>query len=88
MSKGVAGLRAVKVLTNVTSGTLDAMKVVYMEVTNSGAVDVTISVNDFTAQGHPPSEGIPVLAGTTREIPMEIFNFTATGAVTVVAYGA
>ena len=84
--KGLAGCRQCEVLTDVTSGTLGA-QYIYAEVTNDGATDVMFTViNDFsTASGAPQS--IPIKAGTTRDIPMLIYSFTASGPVTVVAYG-
>lgn len=88
--KGIAGCRTVKVLSNVTSGDIGT-PFVSVEVTNSNATDVTLYVNHFPEQGHAtvgdPLQGIPIKAGTTREIPMIVYNFVATGAVTVVAYG-
>lgn len=87
--KGVAGFREVQVLSNVSNGKLNVASS-YIEVTNGGGSDVTIYVNDFPTNGHPtngdPSKGILIKAGTTREIPMLVYNFVATGAVTVVAY--
>lgn len=87
MSMGLAGFRSVKVLLATTGDTLsDHGDWIYAEVTNNGASDVTFSVNDYTSQGSVPSPGIPIKAGTTRNIPMAIYNFTATGPVDVVAY--
>jgi hypothetical protein len=57
-----------------------------LEVTNKGAEEVKIIINDFPMGGHPVSEGIPVAAGATRTIPMLTHNFKSTGAVDVVAY--
>jgi hypothetical protein len=82
-----AGFRTVQVLSNVTDGTLNG-NTLLIEVTNPGGTDVTIRLNNFPEQGHPASDPIPVKAGSTREIPMRVYNFTASGAVTVVAYGA
>lgn len=84
----IAGCRDVNVVTG-TSGILNGSNI-YVEVTNSNLTDVIFYANDFPSQGHPtngdPTKGIPILAGTTRAIPMTVYNFTATGAVTVVAY--
>jgi hypothetical protein len=88
MSSALAGLRDVRVLKDITEADFERFSPVYMEVTNNGAEDVEISLNDFSFQGHPASEGIPIKAGTTRNIPMRVYNFKATGAVTVVAYSA
>jgi len=88
---GLRGCRNVQVLTSVSSGTLGTPSM-YVEVTNNNATDILIYINDYPDQGHPTagvaSQGIPIKAGTTREIPMYVYNFTATGAVTVVAYTA
>ncbi len=83
--RGAAGFRYHKTLSNVTSGDLGTQFLV-VEVTNGGITDVLFYGNDFTEQGHPPGEGIPIVAGTTREIPLTIYNFKASGPVTVVAY--
>ena len=87
--KGVVGFRDVQVFSNVVSGSLATVSQ-YIEVTNSNATDTIIYLNDFPEQGHPTldiaSKGIPIKAGTTREIPMQVYNFSATNAVTVIAY--
>ena len=83
--KGVAGFRQHKTITGV-SGTLGAQYTT-TEVTNSTGDDILFYVNDFPGGGHPASDGIPIKAGTTRIIPMIIYNFTSSGIVTVVAYG-
>jgi hypothetical protein len=87
--KGVAGCRSVLVLPAANAGTLGT-QYIYVEVTNDTASDIIFYPNDFGSQGHPAaglvSQGIPIKAGTTREIPMAVYNYTATGNVTVVAY--
>lgn len=87
--KALVGLRDYNVYTNVTSATL-VPSAAYMEVTNSGGTDVTVYLNDYPDQGHPAKniagKGIPIKAGTTREIPVLTGNITATGPVTIVAY--
>lgn len=37
---------------------------------------------------NPSQNGIPVKAGTTRQIPLRIYDFKADGNCTVVLYGA
>lgn len=87
--KSLAGFRDVQVFVGVTSGTVTSASQ-YIEVTNNGSTDVSIYLNDYPDQGHPTkgmsNKGIPIKAGVTREIPMYVYNFTATGPVTVVAY--
>lgn len=82
----LAGMRTVKVLENVTSGDL-GMDYVMVEVTNNGGSPVKFFPNDYPEQGHPATEGIPVKNGETRQIPMLVRNFKASGAITIVAYG-
>ena len=80
------GFRTVKVLEEVTEADLDQSGAyVFLEVTNNGTSDVKFYVNDFAHQG-VKEQGIPIKAGTTRVIPMQIYKFRATGPVTVVAY--
>ena len=85
--KGIAGCRTVLVIPNANAGELGT-QFIYVEV--SADTDVIFYPNDFPTQGHPTkgvvSCGIPIKAGTTREIPMLVYNYTATGNVTVVAY--
>ena len=80
-----AGFRSHKVVTG-TSGTLGT-QYLHIEVTNDGGSAILFYPNDFPEQGRPATEGIPVKAGATRIIPMTCYNFTASGTVTVVAYG-
>lgn len=86
--KGVAGCRDVLVITGV-SGNIGA-QYIYVEVTNNTGVDILFYPNDFPSQGHATSGdikyGIPIKVGTTREIPMTVYNYTASGVVTIVAY--
>lgn len=82
---GVAGFRSHKVLVG-TEGTLGTQYSL-IEVTNGTGADVLFYLNDFPESGHPATDGIPIKAGTTRVIPMICHNFTASGIVTVVAYG-
>lgn len=85
---GAVGFRKVKVFKNVTEATVDMHgNFVYVEVTNAGSTEVEFLVNDFKDQGHI-GVGIPISAGQTRTIPMAVYAFSATGKVTVVAYGA
>lgn len=79
------GMRGVKVFKNVTSGKLHG-NYIYAEVTNDGETDVEFFVNDFTEDGQPATEGIPIAKKSTRIVPMYISNFSATGSVTVVVY--
>jgi hypothetical protein len=89
MSRGQAGFREVQTFYSVTTGTLDR-QASYVEVTNNGSTDIIFYPNDFPNSGHPTanvaSKGIPVKAETTREIPMLLFNFVASGPITLVAY--
>jgi hypothetical protein len=85
---GLAGLRKVKVFEEVTEGELDRQgSFGYVEVTNKGVSECYFIPNDFPEHGHT-GVGIPVKSGETRHIPMTVYKFTATAAVTVVAYGA
>ena len=83
--RGLAGFRQHKVIIG-TSGSIGT-PYIYMEVTNDTGADVLFYLNDFPEGGHPATDGIPIKAGTTRSVPMECYNFTASGTVTVVAYG-
>lgn len=84
----IAGLRKVRVFEGVTEATLDRHgSYIYLEVTNAGGSEVKFYPNDFEEQGHPATAGIPIAPGTTRTVPMTVYNFKASGAVTVVAYG-
>lgn len=84
----VAGFRKVRVFTDVTEAEVDVHgNYVLLEVTNKGDTEVLFRPNHFPEQGHT-SDAIPVEPGTTRRIPMTVYKFTATGQVTVVAYGA
>jgi hypothetical protein len=82
------GFRDYKVITG-TSGTFgnESGGFKYVEVTNDTAGTVNVSFNSYPDQGHN-ADAIPVKAGTTRNIPLAVYNFTATGSVTVVAYKA
>lgn len=76
-----------KVFKDVTEGVIDYHgNYVLIEVTNDTASDVDFTINDFREQGHI-GDTIPVKAGTTRQIPMAVYNFVASNTVTVVAYG-
>lgn len=83
------GFRLVKVLENVQSGELDRSgSYTYLEVSNLTGATVYFRPNRDVQQGHvPPAQSIPIPANSTRVIPMIVYNFTATGDVTVVAYG-
>ncbi len=83
----VVGFRSVKVLEDVSEGVIDKSGAYpLVEVTNGGASDVKFFPNDFPEFGKPANYGIPIKAGQTRTIPMAVYNFTASGPVTVVAY--
>lgn len=82
----VAGFRKIKVFREVTEAEIDRSGAfIFIEVTNDNASDVDFTVNDFRSQGHSPVS-IPIKAGTTRQIPLAVYHFTATAPVTVVAY--
>lgn len=57
---------------------------VLVEVTNSGGSNIDFFPN--TDLPNSPSGGITVAQGTTRQIPMIVYNFRATGNCTVIAY--
>lgn len=80
------GFRQYKTLLNTTSGDIGTQWLC-VEVTNNGSFDVLFYANDYPEQGHPATDGIPIRAGETREIPLQVLKFTATGPVDVVAYG-
>lgn len=83
----VTGFRTYKVI-NYTSGLyeLDPKgSFVYVEVT-AGADDITFQANIFPEHGLADGGGIPIKAGETRKIPLQLYNFQASGACTVVAY--
>ena len=85
---GVAGYRKVRVFRETTDAIVDMHgNFLYVEVTNNGSSEVDFMPNDFPEQGNV-GVGIPIAPGTTRVIPMAVYKFTATGPVTVVAYGA
>lgn len=52
------------------------------------AADTMFYPNAFEDDGTTPrpSDGIPIKAGVTRVIPMQIYNYKADASVTVVAY--
>jgi hypothetical protein len=58
----------------------------YHEVTNDTASDVEFEVNANREGGHPGAK-IPIKAGTTRALPLALYKFKASGALTVVSYG-
>lgn len=58
----------------------------YLEVTNNTDSEVKFIVNEYADQGHRGA-GIPIAPNTTRAIPLAVYKFRATGAITVVAYG-
>lgn len=86
------GCKHAKVMENVLTGDLvdpsayNQSPYVSVEVTNLTAATVYISFNRFDQGGAPPSDSIPILANATRVIPMAVYNFKATAAVTVVAF--
>ena len=75
--------RTSRTLKSVTEGDLNGVFQL-LEVTNDGATDVDFTPNAMGSgfMGDP----IPVKAGTTRTIPLSVYNFKATGAITIVAY--
>lgn len=85
----VMGFRQVKVF-NIPAGKFTEIDrqgaYGYLEVTNNADTAITFSVNDFTESGHSPVS-IPIAPKSTRVIPLTTYNFTASGDVTVVAYG-
>lgn len=87
----IAGFRTVAVFKDVPANTatpigVESGTVQLVEVTNKTASDVDFLVNDYP-QGGITGVAIPILAGTTRQIPLQLYKFKATGVVTVVAYG-
>lgn len=84
------GFRKVRTFVDVPAGTVTEIdkhgNFSLIEVTNDGDEPVEFHVNDFTHQGHS-GDMIPIPAKTTRVIPLVVYNFHATGIVTVVAYG-
>lgn len=82
---GLAGFRQHKVVTGV-EGVLGP-QYIYLEVTNNSGTDVLFYLINSPEQVGPATNGIPIKAGTTRPVPMMALAFTASGAVTVVAYG-
>lgn len=81
------GCRKVRVFNGVTEGEVDRHgSYGYIEVENPGAKDAEFMVNEFLHQGHPGTT-IKIKAGTTRAIPLTIYNFKSTEAVNIVAYG-
>jgi hypothetical protein len=79
------GLRVVDVLEGVTKGNYGRNIPVLLEVTNEGAATTKFYANDNPKEGHR-AQGIPIAAGATRQIPLQVYWFTADSAVTVVAY--
>lgn len=81
------GFRTYTTFNYTTAGTLqtvdDKGSYIYAEVT-AGSTDITFSPNQYL--GIPDGGGILIKANTTRIIPLILYNFTATGACTVVAY--
>jgi hypothetical protein len=80
------GFRSVEVKESVTSVDFGRAGCQQIEVTNAGATTIKVYMNEF--EGKLSSQGVPVLAGQTRIIPMYVFNLRATGAITVVGYRA
>lgn len=85
------GFRTVAVFKDVPASTEQVIgreqgNIVLAEVTNKTGVDIDFLVNDYPGQG---SNGvsIPIPANSTRQIPLQLYKFKATGVVTVVAYG-
>lgn len=81
------GFRSYTILSDVTVGELDKHGAcIYVEVTNDGTTDALFFPNSFPNQGHQNLHGIPVKAGTTRQIPLAVYNFKSTVPVTVIGY--
>ncbi len=67
---------------------------VYAEVTNNTGGDLIFYPNFYDTNGGygtdaeniPASEGITIKTLATRNIPMQLYNFKASGTLTVVAY--
>jgi hypothetical protein len=84
----LAGFRSYKTI-SYTTGLItldDKGSYIYAEVTNGGAADITFSPNIYPENGLADGGGITVKVGTTRSIPMIIYNFQASGACTITAY--
>lgn len=85
------GLRLVKVFTAVPANTKtdinNSGSFLYHEVTNGTGAEIGFAVNDFSVENGVPAVTIPIPPNSTRAIPMSIYNFKATGIVTVVSYG-
>jgi hypothetical protein len=80
-------MRKVRVFTDATEAIVDEHgNFGYVEVTNATGATVDFKVNDYPENGHK-GVSIPIPAGTTRAIPLVVYKFTASSAVTVVAYG-
>lgn len=87
----LAGFRSHLVFKDVTeSSVADEQQLlsgnyIYTEVTNTGEDTVEIFINDSAKRGRRTS-GIPIRSGETRGIPLALYNFRSTGAITIVAY--
>lgn len=85
-----AGFRSHKTIANATEGKLsDSGEYLLVEVTNAGDSDTNFYPNVTLPNGQPNPAGsdpIPILAKSTRQIPMAVYNFKSDAVVTVVAY--
>jgi hypothetical protein len=79
------GFRSVAVLEDVTEGNFGRNVPLVIEVQNKGDSDTKIYINDNPSEGYT-AQGIPIAAGTTRQIPMQTYTFRTESPVTVVAY--
>lgn len=81
------GFRGHKVVTG-TSGVIDRAGALHRVEVDS-AVDTLFFPNALDDKGVErmvPIDGIPIKAGVTRVIPMQIYSYKANATVTVVAY--
>jgi hypothetical protein len=80
------GFRKVLVIEDATEGRIDKHGAyLLIEVTNNSGSEVKFYPNEeYVGQG---SHGIPIAPNATRQIPLAVYTFRATGNVTVVAYG-
>lgn len=86
------GLRTVSVFRDVPAGTEIILgrgqgNILYAEVSNETASTIDFTVNDFPENMGVKAQAIPIYAGTTRALPIQLYKFKASGVVTVVAYG-
>lgn len=85
MANIAVGFRVVNVLEDVTEGNFGHIVPILVEVTNSGATPTKFYANDNTSEGFR-AHGIPIAAGATRQIPLQVYRFYSDHPVTVVAY--